>query len=76
MQKQGPSDGCDTESFSSLTHDVTDGQPWEAWVPKVDAGGVGFGTVEVCTCQNMEHWADEGHVALLCPEGCAKGNDN
>ncbi|KAJ4353333.1 uncharacterized protein N0V89_005061 [Didymosphaeria variabile] len=76
MQKQGPSDGCETESLGSFTHDIEDGQAWEAWVPKKDAGGVGFGTVEVCTCQNLEHWADDGHPALLCPEQCAKGADS
>lgn len=76
MKEQGPNDGCETESLGSWTHDIEDGQPWEAWVPKKDQGGVGFGTVEVCTCQNLEHWADDGHPALLCPEQCAKGADS
>lgn len=75
--KQGPNDGCASgQSLSSLTHDVYDGQPWEAWVPQSDPAGIGYGKLEVCTCQNMEHWADDRHEALLCPQECAKGADN
>ena len=26
---------------------------------------------EACTCKNLAHWADDGHLALLCPGDCA-----
>lgn len=93
MHQQSADEGCDNESFGSFTHDITDGQTWEVWVPKKDDSGNGFATLEACTCKNMEHWAgmchhislliakltvyaDDGHVALICPEDCAKGADN
>ncbi|KAK3203595.1 hypothetical protein GRF29_106g77685 [Pseudopithomyces chartarum] len=76
FHKLSPTESCDTAALGAWTHDVEEGTPWEAWAPKKDAAGNGFGTLEICTCENMEHWADDGHPALLCPEGCAKGADN
>lgn len=27
-------------------------------------------SVDLCTCKNAKHWADDGHYATLCPQDC------
>lgn len=60
FHKLSPTESCDTAALGAWTHDVEEGTPWEAWAPKKDASGNGFGTLEICTCENMEHWVSLG----------------
>ncbi|KAF1989638.1 hypothetical protein K402DRAFT_451842 [Aulographum hederae CBS 113979] len=47
-----------------------EGVKFELQMPIKDSSGNGKWTYDVCTCKNLEHWADPGHPAVLCPEDC------
>ena len=46
-------------------------KPYTISLPKLGADGSPMLSVELCTCKNAKHWADPGHVGLLCPSDCA-----
>ena len=60
FHKLSPTESCGTAALGAWTHDVEEGTAWEAWAPKKDASGNGFGALEICTCKNMEHWVSFG----------------
>ena len=45
--------------------------PYTVRMPKLGSDNNPITNAEACTCHNLEHWADDGHLALLCPGDCA-----
>ena len=48
--------------------------PWEDYevlMPKLGSDKNPVINAQACTCQNLAHWADDGHIPLLCPGDCA-----
>jgi hypothetical protein len=60
FHKLAPPEPGGTAALGAWTQDVEEGTAWEAWAPKKDASGNGFGALEICTCKNMEHWVSLG----------------
>ena len=45
--------------------------PYTVLMPKIGKDSNPIINAEACTCQNLDNWADPGHLALLCPGDCA-----
>lgn len=66
-EMKGNDAGC---SVSPSDH----GGDFELKIPRSSAGGNKKSSVQLCTCKNLDHWADPGHEALLCQDDCVKPN--
>lgn len=64
--KRGTDESCPGEAYGEEAE-------FEFESPRKDEGGNPYWTPDVCTCGNLEHWADPGHPALLCKDECVDG---
>lgn len=69
MKRMDSDDSCDAETKTNYDG-VSDGDQYELTIPRKDSSGNGFFTARVCTCGNIDHWADKDHPELLCMEDC------
>ena len=59
-QKQAANDACEDDIDGPLP------APYTVRFPTEGTSGSNTADVEICTCQNFKHWADDGHIARLC----------
>lgn len=69
-QIEAANDYCDDESVNGKFP-----KPFVVRFPEIGNSGGVRADVEPCTCKNRKHWADPGHVALLC-DNCPLGKDD
>ncbi|KAF2812163.1 uncharacterized protein BDZ99DRAFT_474380 [Mytilinidion resinicola] len=69
LHQQNNDESCDVDRISQ-DDGGEEGKQFEFLIPIKDSSGNGKWTYDVCTCGNVQNWADPGHPSLICPEDC------